>query len=337
MLMRTKIFAQFLISAILLCVSSLAAKAQIPQGCATWAGNGVGGALPGWFDCQSEGPTLFVCRVMTSQCAPAAAASETCPFCPAAGSPISLATGNTYIEQTDVRIPGLANGLTLVRTWNSKWPVTQSAFQTGLFGPNWRSNFEERIFAGSDNYIKYARGDGSFWSFGSGGAGWTVAAPANVAALLTLDASYWTLTFQNGEKKLFDRVTGSLTSVIDRNGNTTQLTYDALNRLATVTDPAGRHLNFSYANASSYLVTAVTSDVGLSLSYSYDSQGRLIQVTKPDLSTISFQYNNQSLITAVLDSNGTVLESHTYDSSGRGLTSSRAGGVDAVTVSYPNQ
>src|SRR5437016_1343408 len=31
-----------------------------------------------------------------------------------AGTPISLATGNTYIEQKDVRIPGLAGGLNLV-------------------------------------------------------------------------------------------------------------------------------------------------------------------------------------------------------------------------------
>jgi YD repeat-containing protein len=85
------------------------------------------------------------------------------------------------------------------------------------------------------------------------------------------------------------------------------------------------------------LVTSVTSDVGLSLSYAYDSNGRLIQVTKPDLTTISFQYDSNSLITAVLDSNGKILESHTYDSSGRGLTSSRAGGVEALTLTYPTQ
>jgi len=59
--------------------------------------------------------------------------------------------------------------------------------------------------------------------------------------------------------------------------------------------------------------------------------------TKPDMTTVSFQYNdpNPTLITAVLDSNGKVLESHTYDSQARGLTSSRAGGVEAVTIKYP--
>jgi YD repeat-containing protein len=128
-----------------------------------------------------------------------------------------------------------------------------------------------------------------------------------------------------------------LTSIIDRNGNTTQLSYDSLNRLTTVTDSGGQHLYFGYANGSSYLVTGVTSDFGISLSYSYDTQGRLSQVTNPDQTTLNFTYNANSLITAVNDTAGQLLESHTYDSLGRGLTSSRANGVEAVTVSYPVQ
>jgi YD repeat-containing protein len=262
-------------------------------------------------------------------------AKSDCPFCT---KPISLATGNTYIEQSDLRIPGLSNGLVLSRRWNSQWPSTQMSSQVGLFGPNWRSTYEERVFVGSDNYIKYARSDGSFWSFGlSRTSGSLVpAAPANVSATLVQGSSYWTLTFQNGEQRRFDINSGSLTAIIDRNGNVTQLTYDGLNRLVTVTDPVSRHLTFTYANSSSFLVTGVSSDVGLSLTYAYDSQNRLSQVTKPDLTTLTFQYDSNSMITAVLDSNGKVLESHTYDSSGRGLTGSRANGVEAVTITYAN-
>jgi YD repeat-containing protein len=195
------------------------------------------------------------------------------------------------------------------------------------------------MFVGSDNYIKYSRSDGSFWSFGMGGGGtWSPAAPQNIFATLTTpntSTPYWLLTFQNGEQRRFDSTSGMLTAIIDRNGNTTTLTYDSANRLATVTDPASRHLNFTYPSTSSHLVTGISSDVGLSLSYSYDAQGRLTQVIKPDLSTLSFTYNAQSLVTAVTDSSGKVLESHTYDSSGRGLTSSRAGGVEALTITYP--
>jgi YD repeat-containing protein len=336
------IIAGLLLFAGLQCALSGRAAAQVGSICVGKYGNiNNPGPNPPWmFGCQTTGPWLVVCNGMTVFCAPVAGPAETCASCAAAAasSPISLASGNTFIVETDVKVPGLSGGLKLVRTWNSMWPITQSAYQIGLFGPNWRSNYEERIFLGNDNYMKYARGDGSFWSFGvnSTGTSLGVAAPANQNATLSQGSSYWTLTFQNGEQRLFDNTSGNLISIIDRNGNTTQLTYDSVDRLVTVTDPASRHLYFSYANGSSLLVTAVTSDVGLSLSYAYDGQGRLIQVTNPDLSTLSFAYDSNSFITSVTDSQGKVLESHTYDSSGHGLTGSRANGVDAVTISYTN-
>jgi YD repeat-containing protein len=293
---------------------------------------------PGLINCQP--PPLFEFIGYTCWawiCPPAAGPGENaCASCgqAKAGNPIILATGDTFIEENDVRIPGLGSGLLLDRTWNSRWPSTQTASQVGLFGPNWRSTYEERVFGGSDNFIKYARSDGSFWSFG--GLLGNVLAPANGGASLALDSglTQWTVTLKNGERRLFNYTSGSLTAIIDRNGNTTQLTYDGLNRLVTVTDPASRHLTFTYANSSSFLVTGVTSDVGLSLTYTYDSQNRLSQVTKPDLTTLTFQYDSNSNITAVLDSNGKVLESHTYDSNQRGLTSSRANGVEALSITY---
>jgi hypothetical protein len=57
-------------------------------------------------------------------------------------------------------------------------------------------------------------------------------------------------------------------------------------------------------------------------------------VTKPDNTFVTFQYGTANFITTVLDSDGKVLEAHTYDAQGRGQTSSKAGGVEAVTVSY---
>lgn len=279
--------------------------------------------------------------------------SKHCASCsaPAGGKPICLATGNTYISENDLRVPGLGNGLTLTRTWNSL--LRPSLSNVGMFGPNWRSTYEERIYVDDDSTIAYARGDGSVWNFVMGASPtftpvapahvygtYTPVAPSNQTAALfyvNLPTTTWILIFQNGEQRVFDGTSGNLLSIVDPNGNTTQLSYDASYRLVVVADPASRHLYFSYASATSYLVTSVTSDVGISLSYSYDNQGRLSQYTKPDNTTVSFQYNdaNPNLITAVLDSNGKILESHTYDNQGRGLTSSRAGGVEAVTVTYP--
>ncbi len=284
-----------------------------------------------------QGNNVVYWQAKNGQCPPAPEQNK----CPAGGSPICLANGNTYIQQADLRIPGLGGGLTLVRTWNSIWPRTESASRIGLFGPNWRSTYEEQVFAGADGFMKYSRADGGFWSFGFTGydAGsnptFVPVAPSNQTATLTQGATSWTLAFQNGETRTFDATSGYLTSIVDRNGNTTQLSYDTAYRLVTVADAAGHHLYFSYANPSSYLITGVSSDVGISLSYLYDGLGRLIKVTKPDLTTVSFQYDSNSFISAVLDNAGKVLESHTYNTCGQGLTSSRSGGVEAITLSYP--
>jgi YD repeat-containing protein len=239
----------------------------------------------------------------------------------------------------------MGNGLALDRIWNSMWPPTQSPSKVGIFGPNWRSTYEERMFMGSDGTVKYARADGSFWSFILYGspAAYHLIAPASLQVSLTPGTNSWTVTLQNGEKRVFDSNSGSLTSITDRNGNVTSLTYDSANRLTTVTDPAGRHLYFAYgAGSMYYLVAGVTSDAGrgISLTYTYDttqSQPRLIRITRPDNTFVTFSYDANSFISSVLDADGKVLESHTYDNNGRGLSSSRANGVDRVTVTYPTQ
>jgi YD repeat-containing protein len=305
----------------------------------------LGDPIPAGLVCgPGEGPFSTMCIGYTNSCPPA----RDCPTCnsggssgnvPVGGAPINLTTGNTYIQETDVKLPGLGGGLILTRTWNSTWPSTLAALQVGLFGPNWRSNYEERVFLDTDGYMKYVLGDRGFWVFSAnGGSNWKLSSPGNVVATLSQGSPNWTLAFQNGEQRLFSVASGSLVSIIDRNGNTTSLTYDATNRLTTVTDPASRHLTFNYPNGSSRLVSSVTSaDVsGLSIGYQYDAQNRLSIVTEQDGSTLTFHYDANSLIASVTDSQSKVLESHTYDTSGRGLTSSRANGVEAVTITYPH-
>lgn len=329
-----------------LCASSAPTQAQtncihaVPVYCgwySLWGGSCLPTLPSGVFDCTSDGPWELQCYVMANVCS---TPKYWCPTCGkgggGAGSPINLTNGNTYVQETDLRVAGLGGGLPLVRTWNSIIPSAASGFQSGMFGLNWRSTYEEHVFQGSgeaSGYMVYLRSDGGLWYFTSSG---TLAAPTNVSATLTQQGTQsWTITFEDGEQRVFSYSSGALTAIVDRNGNTTNLAYDSIGRLSTVTDPASRQLSFSYASNTSYLVTGISSNIGVSLSYTYDSSGRLTQVTEPDQSTLSFQYNTQSLISSVLDSQGNVIESHTYDSLGRGLTSSRASGVEAVTVSYP--
>ncbi|MGD1105283.1 MAG: hypothetical protein ABSA59_24825 [Terriglobia bacterium] len=58
-------------------------------------------------------------------------------------------------------------------------------------------------------------------------------------------------------------------------------------------------------------------------------------MTYPDTSALNFTYDpNSSMLLSVTDSQGKLLESHTYDAQDRGLTSSRAYGVDSVSLTY---
>jgi YD repeat-containing protein len=334
--MRTSIVG-LLVWAFLMSFAGARGHAQSDP-CQHWATGVPGNPFPAGFgpwNCYLIEYVGYTCSVYT--CPPSD--PPPCKEC-SAGSPIDLITGNVFIEETDVKIPGLSGGLTLARTWNSKWPSGEAPYQVGMFGQNWTSTYEEHMFRQSIDYqtfYRYARADGTLWAF----AGYPLylVAPENVVATLGVDTNYtsWIVKFHNGEQRVFSFLSGSLTAIIDRNGNTTSLSYDAINRLVTVTDPAGRHLYFNYPNNSTYLVSSVTSDVGLTVSYTYDAQSRLTQVTENDGSFVTFTYDANSNIIAVKDSLGNLLESHTYDNEHRGLTSSRgSAGAEAVTVSYPN-
>ncbi len=256
----------------------------------------------------------------------------------AGGLPINLSSGNTFFTQTDVNVPGLGGGLTLSRTWNSLVPP--GVAPVGLFGNHWVSSYEERIFVDSDQLVKSSSGYGDVSAFGvitlfAPGPTTTygLIAPKNGGASLVSDGTQLTLTAKSGEKKIFSVATGLLLSISDRNGNTTQLTYDSSSRLTSVADAAGRHLYFSYTQN---LVTGVSSDFGISLSYTYDGM-ELSRVTRPDNTYVTFErtYLAGSLQSLTMkDQDGKVLESHTFASIGRGRSSQRANGFDAMSVDY---
>lgn len=205
------------------CISSIPAVAQSSNPCLatqTWWPSADGPAPIGW-SFYSTYPGTFAVLISAPKAGCPPPPPPFCPRCTAtpsggpapggptspeqgtAGMPIFLATGDTYIQETDVKLPGLGGGISLMRTWNSMWAAIAGSYQVGIFGPNWRSSYEERIFLGSDNYIRYLRGDGSIWSFGIGSnpSVWVVAGPSNVAATLIQGATNWTLTFSEWRKE----------------------------------------------------------------------------------------------------------------------------------------
>jgi YD repeat-containing protein len=242
--------------------------------------------------------------------------------------------------------------------WNSLYQTANAPLgavtstPTGMFGINWTSGFEESLeLSGTTGNIYYHRGDGSVWTFVPGADGtYSLGRPQSQVATLTPspfygpsnNLGYWVMTLKSGETRYFDTNFSMLRMIEDRNHNVTTITRDASNRIIKVTDAAGRSLYFQYGiSKQPNLVTSVTSDAGLSTRYQYDSNGCMIWTTKTDGETLSFDFQPSStcLITAILDSKGKILESHSYDlfpgnAGSVGTSSSRANGVEALTLSY---
>ena len=260
-----------------------------------------------------------------------------------AGGPINVTNGNIWITHQDYQLPGLGGGISVSRTWNSFWSQSNPPQMAGVFGDSWRSTYEERLQTGSGS-ILYWRSTGDHWTFTPDPTtqGYTVSSPQDEHATLAQNAASgnYVITFADGSKETF-LPTGYLLSLADRNGNQTTVTYDTANRITQVTDAAGRVLNFNYPDGKTAQAQSLSDAVGTVATYAYASYcpavtsctNLLKTVTYADGSSLNFQYTG-NLITNVADGGGKTLEAHTYDSSGRGLTSAKANGVEMVSVTY---
>ena len=255
-----------------------------------------------------------------------------------AGAPINLTNGNVWVEQRDYSLPGLGGGLGLVRTWNSLSGSFGPSNGAGMFGQGWRSTYEEML-AGPDsnNNLTYWHGDGGAWTFTYSSVlnSYTLTSPPNERAQLVANPTGgFTLTLADHTQKVFNGQ-NLLAAIIDRNNNQTTIAYDGSNRVTSVTSPGGGTITFTYGDSNNPMqATKVQDPVGTVATYTYDSSSRLTLVTYPDGSALNFSYDTNSMILSVTDSQGKLLEAHTYDAQNRGLTSTRANGVDSVSVVY---
>jgi YD repeat-containing protein len=208
-----------------------------------------------------------------------------------------------------------------------------------MFGFGWRSTYEEQLYAADAQTLEYWRGDGSAWTFTYNPvlSSYSLASPPNERAQLVMNSGNggFTLTLADGAQRLFNNQ-NLLAAIVDRNGNQTTIAYDGYNRIASVSSPGGKTLTFAYGDSNNPMQATTAQDgVGTVATYTYDSSSRLTQVTYADSSTLNFTYDpNSSMILSVTDGQGKLLESHTYDSQNRGLTSARAYGVDSVSLTY---
>jgi YD repeat-containing protein len=91
--------------------------------------------------------------------------------------------------------------------------------------------------------------------------------PAWADSTLSYSSGTYTFVRQQTETYAFNS-SGQLTSIADRFGNTTTLSYTS-GKLSTVTDSSSRTLTFAYG--SNGLVSSVTDPMSRETTYAYDS------------------------------------------------------------------
>ncbi len=112
-----------------------------------------------------------------------------------------------------------------------------------------------------------------------------------------------TIVDRNGNTTTLTYTAGNLTSITDTYGRTLSLAYNAQNKLTSVTDPAGRITTFQY-DATGHKLTTITDPNGNSIQYSYNILYQLASKTDKAGRIFSYSYANNEPV-AVKDSKGT--------------------------------
>ena len=177
---------------------------------------------------------------------------------------------HVHYAQRDVQQPQVFNYGNLGRQWTS----------------NWTSHISETT--GSTRAAKlYLRGGGAeTYAFAGTGSVSSRPGPFSQAVLVrTLGVggatSGYTRTLNDGSSEEFNRAVGSqffLSAVVDRTGQRVTLTYDATNRLTTLTDAIGQRTTLSYGGSDPLKLTKVTDPFGRAATFGYDSSGLLTSI-----------------------------------------------------------
>jgi RHS repeat-associated protein len=243
------------------------------------------------------------------------------------GGPINVTNGNMYFQQSDYSLPAVGPAINVTRTFNS------DSQRTGIFGRGWSTAYDESITVHDNNLMHFSQPDGRAIYFGRpvGSSGGFAPLQGDFHGSLAQSGGGFTLTMKDGSVHQFN-LAGKLASMSDRVGNQTTLGYDGSGKLISITDPFGRVLTVT-PNTNGQ-VLSISDSMGTIASYTYGSGNELLSVTYADNSGFSYGYDGNYRLTSATDALGNIVESHTYDSQGRALTSEKQGGVDHYSLSY---
>lgn len=249
------------------------------------------------------------------------------------GDPVQTFSGAFRYSFRDAAIAGRGPAIAFTRSYSSL------DTRTGPFGPGWTHSFNTRLRHPTDGTadILLVGPDGNTDRFTRNPDETFSPSPATYRTLVRNADGTYTVTDKARTRWLFD-VSGNLTAIVDRYGNTSTLAYNGAGELVSIADPAGRgSLTLAYTNG---LLTSVTdwASPARTVAYGYDASGRLSTVTDREGRTTTFTYDGtSSRLTTITDARGHVALSLAYDAQGRVASQKDARGLtsgDQTTFGY---
>lgn len=195
-----------------------------------------------------------------------------------AGEPVNIANGNLFETEEDFTIPSRGMPINFVRYYNS-----QSDYN-GPMGYGWTHTYNQHVTENADESVTYFAEDGGEFTF-TKNPDTTYNRPAGFFSTLTKDGSGYKLRGKHGTEKFFD-LTGKITGIVDRNGNTITFEYTG-DCLTKIIDTVGREYTLLY-DADNHL-TSITTPGPYEWTYIYENDD-LMSVTVPGGYTRSFTY-----------------------------------------------
>jgi YD repeat-containing protein len=261
-------------------------------------------------------------------------ANKNSPGCSAPGTPwpIKYTTGNKVLTEQDYVFNSNA-ALTFGRYYNAQ---LNGGSRLGF---NWLNDFQSQIVTTSTTSITgsqlvMVRANGLRLPFTYNGTAWL--SDADVRDTLTELKNGggtrigWAYTVDATSEVENYNVTGKLFSISSRDGSVLTLTYSGAGTpvtiapigglLITVMDSMGRSLNFTY-DASNRISTMTNPEGGV-YSYAYGTNNNLVSATYPDNAMKTYHYENASFpnaLTGVTDENNSRYMTYTYDTNGRAV------------------
>lgn len=145
----------------------------------------------------------------------------------------------------------------------------------------------------------------------------------------------WRETDANGQEQARSATSKSVYNLkgqqiesLDRLGNKTQMAYDALGRLKSVTDAQGGVTQFTYDARDNLL--ALTDANGNTTRFEYDANNRKTKETRPLGQSTTYTYDAVGQLTEVVDAQGNK-QRYTHDSAGRASKEEHLNAAGSVT------